>query len=427
MDTIFALATAQGKAGVAVVRISGPRAFAVAEEFCDLPPAREARVRSLNAPGSGFLDRALVLVFPEGESFTGEPVVEFHLHGSRAVIQAVLRALGQVAGARMAEPGEFTRRALENGRLDLTQVEALADLIDAETEAQRVQAVRVLEGRLSGVVDGWRADLIRAAALLEAVIDFADEEVPEDVSPEVEELLEGVGGSMRRELSGFESAERIRDGFEVAIVGAPNVGKSTLLNMLAGREAAITSDVAGTTRDVIEVRMDLDGLPVTLLDTAGLRDTDDLVEGLGIERARKRAVAADLRIVLLAPGQTHDLPLWDGDIRLRAKVDRDDGQRNGISGKTGFGVERLLEKLTETLSKRVANSGLIIRERQRAALEEAVVGLDRAGRLVEFGPDRYDLAAEELRNAIRRLESLIGRIDVETLLDEIFASFCLGK
>ena len=427
MDTIFALATAQGKAGVAVVRISGPQAVSVAEEFCDLPPAREARLRPLVAPGAGFLDRALVLVFPGQQSFTGEPVVEFHLHGSRAVIQAILKFLGRVPGARLAEPGEFTRRALENGRLDLTQVEALADLIDAETESQRLQAVRVLEGRLSKAVDAWRTDLIRAAALLEAVIDFADEDVPEDVSPEVVGLLERVRVSMRHELSGFESAERIREGFEVAIVGAPNVGKSTLLNALAGRDAAITSDVAGTTRDVIEVRMDLDGIPVTLLDTAGLRETDDIVEGLGIERARKRALAANVRIVLLAPGQTHDLPLWDGDIRLRAKVDRDDGQMNGISGKTGFGVDLLLQQLTQTLLKRSGSSGLITRERQRAALEQAIGGLESARRLVDRGSDLYDLAAEELRGSIRGLESLIGRVDVENLLDEIFASFCLGK
>lgn len=269
MDTIFALASARGKAGVAVIRISGPRAWDAASALGGpLPEARRASVRKLEWNGEP-LDEGLVLTFADGASFTGELAVELHIHGAVATIEAVLRALGGMSGLRMAEPGEFTRRALENGRFDLSQVEGLADLIDAETEAQRKQALKVLSGDVSRQAEAWRRDLIRAAALLEATIDFADEDVPVDVGPEVLRLVEGVVAELRQAITGYGAAERIRQGFEVAIVGRPNAGKSTLLNALAGREAAITSETAGTTRDVIEVRMDVDGLAVTFLDTAG--------------------------------------------------------------------------------------------------------------------------------------------------------------
>ncbi|MGH1446043.1 MAG: tRNA uridine-5-carboxymethylaminomethyl(34) synthesis GTPase MnmE, partial [Cognatishimia sp.] len=332
-DTVFALATAPGKAGVAVVRVSGPAVADVAAAlFGELPAPRMASLKVLCDAGGVRLDQALVLYFEQGRSFTGEEVLEFHLHGSIAVVNRVLRVLGDLNGLRLAEAGEFTRRALENGCLDLAQVEGLADLIDAETEAQRRQALRVLSGDLGKVAERWRSDLIRAAALIEATIDFADEDVPVDVTPEVEALLNGVLSVLAKEISGVETAERIRTGFEVAIVGAPNVGKSTLLNALAGREAAITSEFAGTTRDVIEVRMDLSGLPVTLLDTAGLRDTDDHVEGIGIERAKERAVAADLRVFLIEDGQSPDFEPLAGDIVVAAKADTLSDVRNAVSG-----------------------------------------------------------------------------------------------
>ena len=381
MDTIFALATAQGRAGVAVVRVSGPSAHHAGQMLCGaLPDAGCFAVRAVRA-GDELLDRALVLTFAAPHSFTGEDVIELHLHGSIAILQRVLSVLGEIEGLRLAEPGEFTRRALENGKMDLAQVEGLADLIDAETEFQRAQAMQTVEGALSKVVEDWRARLIHAASLLEVTIDFADEDVPVDVAPEVVDLLAEVILQASDEVSRSYVAERVRSGFEVAIVGLPNAGKSTLLNALAGRDAAITSEFAGTTRDVIEVRMDLDGLPVTFLDTAGLRDSDDHVEAIGIERAIARARTADLRVFL-----------------------------------------------TEAVfSDKVAHAGLTSRERHRTSLQSAVAALETAQDLVKQGPEVYDLAAEELRIAIRSLEFLVGRIDVENLLDEIFSSFCLGK
>lgn len=427
-DTIFALATAPGKAGVAVVRLSGPSvAEAAAALFGALPEPRLAALRILRDSDGVRLDQALVLYFPEKNSFTGEAVLELHLHGSVAVVNRVLRVLGDLPDLRLAEAGEFTRRALENGCMDLAQVEGLADLIDAETEAQRRQALRVLSGDLGKTAERWRSDLIRAAALIEATIDFADEEVPVDVTPEVDALLAGVQADLDKEIAGVETAERIRSGFEVAIVGAPNVGKSTLLNALAGREAAITSDFAGTTRDVIEVRMDLAGLPVTLLDTAGLRETDDHVEGIGIERAKQRATQADLRVFLIEQGDAPDFPPVDGDIVVSAKADTLEDASGAVSGKTGLGVSALVDRVTERLSALAGRSGIATRERHRVAMQRAGDGLNAAKAVLALGPDHYDIAAEELRTAIRALDTIVGRIDVENLLDEIFSSFCIGK
>lgn len=427
-DTIFALATAPGKAGVAVVRVSGSRASDVCKSLCgDVPPTRTAALRVLSDDQGRRLDQALVLFFQEKNSFTGEQVVEFHLHGSVAVVNAVLKVLADLDDLRMAEAGEFTRRALENGCLDLAQVEGLADLIEAETESQRKQALRVLSGDLGNLAGGWRENLIRAAALLEATIDFADEEVPVDVTPEVQDLLNKVSDQLSKEISGVETAERIRIGFEVAILGAPNVGKSTLLNALAGREAAITSEFAGTTRDVIEVRMDLGGLPVTLLDTAGLRDTDDYVEGIGIERARERAMAADLRVFLVEAGKTLDFEPLPDDVIRSAKADTLTDSSHSISGKTGFGVSELVSEISDKLADRAGRSGIATRERHRIAMSRATESLSAANALLNLGPDHYEIVAEELRTAIRALDSIVGRVDVENLLDEIFSSFCIGK
>uniref|UniRef100_UPI003B52BA71 tRNA uridine-5-carboxymethylaminomethyl(34) synthesis GTPase MnmE n=1 Tax=Roseovarius indicus TaxID=540747 RepID=UPI003B52BA71 len=428
MDTIFALSTAPGKAGVAIIRVSGPAAHDAVRSLCgDVPVARQASLRVLRDREGRRLDQALILTFEQDRSFTGEVSAEFQVHGSTAVTAALLDELGFMDGLRPAEAGEFTRRALENGMLDLAQVEGLADLIDAETEAQRRQAMRVLSGDLGEKAEAWRRSLIRAAALLEATIDFADEEVPVDVSPEVGSLVLNVIEELRREIDGVGIAERIRTGFEVAIVGAPNVGKSTLLNALAGRDAAITSEHAGTTRDVIEVRMDLGGLPVTLLDTAGLRETEDAVESIGIDRARNRADQADLRVFLVEPGQVPEMQPMDDDIVLTAKSDVNSDVGNGISGKTGEGVTGLVDRIRETLAARASGSGVATRQRHKDSMGRGMVALEAALLLLPMGEDCADLAAEELRTAIRALDSLVGRIDIENVLDEIFTSFCLGK
>lgn len=427
MDTIFALASARGKAGVAVVRISGPRASAALDAFdVSSPPPHRAALRRLFWRGQT-LDEALVIAFPEGGSFTGESVAELHLHGGVATVQAVLGALSEIEGLRLAEPGEFTRRALENERLDLAQIEGLADLVEAETEAQRIQAMRVFSGALGDLAENWRRDLIRAAALIEATIDFADEEVPVDVSDEVLTLLAGVSGQLAAELSGMRMSERVREGFEVAIVGAPNVGKSTLLNKLAGRSAAITSKIAGTTRDVIEVRMDLSGLPVTVLDTAGLRDTSDEVEGIGIARAIERANTADIRVFLLGDEGLPDiLQPQVGDIVVAGKSDLNPAGE-GVSGLTGAGISDLIARITSELETRMTGAATATRHRHRVAMTGALASLREADTLVNLGETHAELAAEEIRTGIRALDSIVGRVDVEHLLDEIFASFCLGK
>ncbi|MDI3337802.1 tRNA uridine-5-carboxymethylaminomethyl(34) synthesis GTPase MnmE [Defluviimonas aestuarii] len=430
MDTIYALASARGKAGVAVIRISGPSAWSAVEALAgSLPEPRQAGLRRLAVDGD-VLDEALVLTFAEGASFTGEQSAELQLHGATATVAAVLAALGQLPGLRMAEAGEFTRRALENGRLDLAQVEGLADLIEAETEAQRKQALRVLSGAVGDRAEIWRRDLIRAAALIEATIDFADEDVPVDVTPEVLGLVDKVAQYLVKELAGFGASERIRDGFEVAIVGRPNAGKSTLLNALAGRDAAITSEVAGTTRDVIEVRMDIAGLSVTLLDTAGLRDTTDVVEGIGVERALQRARQADLRVFLTDGDSMSLLDPLPEDIVVIAKADlMSDRSQNGlaVSGKTGLGLGELISLIAERLGDCAAGAGVITRDRHKVAIQNAIRAMESARNEIVQGPERIELAAENLRQAIRALDSLVGRVDVEHLLDEIFASFCIGK
>jgi len=428
METIFALSTAPGKAGIAVIRLSGPAVAAAAVALCGaLPGPRQASLRVLRDGEGARLDEAVILYFPEGASFTGEPVLELQTHGSPAVISALLRLLSTLPGLRPADPGEFTRRALANGRLDLTQVEALADLLESETEAQRRQAMRVFSGSLGEKCVEWRMSLLRALTLLEVTIDFADEEVPVDVFPEVRALLTSVKSGLDTEIAGFVVAERIRSGFEVAILGAPNAGKSTLLNTLAGREAAITSEHAGTTRDVIEVRMDLGGLPVTLLDTAGLRETEDAVESMGIARARARAAAADLRVFLDDGGRDFDDLRQADDISVRAKADLAPGKGDGISGLTGLGVDRLVGRITETLAARAQGGGMAIRARHEAAMRSGSAALDAALRALDGGEATTDIAAEEVHSSVRALDSLVGRIGVETVLGEIFASFCLGK
>lgn len=426
MDTIFALASSRGKAGVSVIRISGPCAFDALVRLCgDVPAPRTASLRTIR-DGDEVLDQALILTFEEGASFTGEQTVELHVHGSIAIVSAVLSFLGRIPGLRQAEAGEFTRRALENDRLDLTQVEGLADLVEAETEAQRRQAMRVLSGALGDLAGSWRRDLVRAAALLEATIDFVDEDVPVDVYPEVRELLGRVAVQIGQEAAGVSIAERIRDGFEVAIVGPPNVGKSSLLNVLAGRNAAITSEIAGTTRDVIEVRMDLDGLPVTLLDTAGLRETTDQIEALGVELARRRSEDADLRVILM--NESSEVPIIEPKPQDIVVVSKSDSRSGGdFSVRTGHGIDDLIKRISSVLGDRAMGANTATRERHKVALQQAEEALGIAQDRIGTAPEMSELIADDLRTAIRALDMLIGRVDVEDLLGEIFSSFCIGK
>jgi tRNA modification GTPase len=380
------------------------------------------------------LDHALVLWFPGPSSFTGEDMVEFHLHGGRAVVEGVSRAL-LALGLTPAGPGDFARRAFENGKLDLTQVEALADLIESETAFQRRQALRQEDGALSKRVEGWRQRLVSALARQEALIDFPDEELPDHLQDEISQLVEGLAGDITPYLADQRVGERLRDGVVVAILGAPNAGKSSLMNALAGREVAIVSEHAGTTRDVLEVHLDLGGYPVTLLDTAGLREAEEGVEAEGIRRALARAESADLKLVLFDAAQWPErdasslAQLDDRSIQLVSRLDRagegiDLGDSLGLSVRTGQGMGELLAHLEERVAGLLGSceTSLITRERHRLALEDCVSALRR----YQSAPST-DLAGEELRQAAIALGRITGRVGVEELLDLIFGEFCIGK
>jgi tRNA modification GTPase len=424
-DTIFAPATAPGRAAIAVVRLSGPHARAAVAALAGPLPRHGRTLRILRDARGEPLDEALVLTWEAGRSFTGEEAAEIQCHGSPAVLAALARALG-AQGARLAAPGEFSRRALANGRLDLAQVEGLADLLAAETEAQRAQALRLARGALGARAAEWRIRMTRALALAEAAIDFAEEDLS-DLWPEVAALAAGLETELRAEAAGARAAERLRDGFEVALVGRPNAGKSTLLNRLAGRDAALVSPVPGTTRDVLELRLELDGLPLTILDMAGLRDSGDPIEALGVERARARAAQADLRLHLLLPG---DPPPPEGadDMAIAAQADRGPLLAAGlpVSGLTGAGVDALLAEIAHRLRARVPVAAAATRTRHALALGEAADRLAEARTLVAED-DAPELVAEALRRALRALDTLVGRVGVEDILDEIFSSFCIGK
>lgn len=438
-ETIFAPATAAGRAGIAVVRISGPGArAALASLSCAVPPPRRAVRARFADPATGeAIDDGLVLFFLGPASVTGEDVAELHLHGSRAVVDAVVTILSAQPGLRLAEPGEFTRRAFEHGKLDLTASEAVADLVAAETAAQRRQALRQLDGELGRLYDDWRDRLMRATAHLEAAIDFPEEGLPEDIAGGARGTVEALIADMSAHLADGRRGEILRDGVSIAILGPPNAGKSSLLNALAQRDVAITSSVAGTTRDVIEVRLDLGGYPVILADTAGLRDARDAIEEEGVRRARARAAAADLKLVVLdvtRPGEADALgDVLEGAVLIVAnKADLAGGARLGsmpagalpVSALTGQGMSSLVDRLGAAVGERFALGGppSLTRTRHRAALEECLAALQRS--LVAPLPE---LCAEDLRLAVRGLGRITGRVDVEDLLDIVFREFCIGK
>jgi tRNA modification GTPase len=452
-ETIFALSSAPGRAAVAVIRLSGPACASVCQRLTGRPPppARRATLRRLRDPETReVLDRGLVLWFPGPASFTGEDVLELQVHGSRAVLAGLLDGLASLAGLRPAEPGEFSKRAFLNGRLDLTAAEGLADLIVAETRAQARQALRQLDGALGRLYDDWRQRLLGALARLEAAIDFAPEEadVPADLLAVVAPGIAQLAAEMAAHLADRRRGERLREGLTIAVLGPPNAGKSSLVNRLAQRDVAIVTAEPGTTRDVLEVHLDLGGYPVTVLDTAGLRDAVDAIEAEGVRRARARAARADLRLLLF------DGALWPAlDPPTLALADEDAlcvvnkadlaalpaalqvGERPALrlSCRTGEGFDALLAALGEAAAERLASGAapLPTRSRHRAALRAALEALERFREAAgpQARPEDAELAllAEDLRLAARALGRLTGRVGVDDILDLIFAEFCIGK
>ena len=438
-QTIFALSSGRPPSAISIVRVSGPQAKTALTSLAGKLPAPRTAVRvSLRDSNQQPIDDAVVLWFPGPASATGEDVAEFHVHGGRAVLAALFSALSALDNMRTAEPGEFTRRAFENAKLDLTEAEGLDDLIHADTDLQRRQALRQLKGLLGDKARGWRDQIIAASALIEAGIDFSDEgDVPAELLAPARAKIEALLGEIKEVLAAQGRSERLRDGLVVAIAGPPNVGKSTLMNALARREVAIVSPHAGTTRDVIEVQLDLDGYPVTVIDTAGVRETDDPVEQEGVRRARARAAEADLVLWLSDAEQDANpqeivAPVW----MVRNKIDRDAAaaesppRRGGadfrISASRGDGIGELIAGLVGFAQNYFgsADDGLIGRERQRKLLQETAVSLQRSIAAIGEGEE---LAAEDLRMAAFALGRLLGRVDVEDILDVIFREFCIGK
>ena len=457
-STIFALSSGRPPAAIAVVRISGPRARRALERLTGrVPQPRQATLVRLREPASReVIDEALALWFPAPASETGEDVAELQLHGGHAVVAGVLRALSAVEDCRLAEPGEFTRRAFENGKLDLTAVEGLGDLIAAETAAQRRQAFRQLKGLIGDRAETWRQRLIDALALVEARIDFSDEaDVPEDLITPAAKIAHGLRDEISAALADGGRGERLRDGLVVVIAGPPNAGKSTLFNRLARREAAIVSPFAGTTRDVIEVHLELDGYPVTILDTAGIRDSAEPVEQEGVRRARARAAQADLvlwvidvsaddRAPVESPRLKSDAQQWlienkidllEEGARRRLTAPCQDGERDefqfvfSASSERGEGLDALFGALAAFARNSFAagEAAIVTRTRHRHALEETAAALDRAIAESVMQRPREELIAEELRHASWALGRLTGRVDVEEVLDKIFRDFCIGK
>jgi tRNA modification GTPase len=437
-DTIVALSSGRLPAGIAVVRISGPKTRFVLETITgSVPELRAARYGAFVDRAGAHIDCGITLFFQGPASFTGEDSAELHAHGGKAVVAALLDALCAIEGVRPAEAGEFTRRAFLNGKVDLLKAEALADLVSAETEAQRRFAVLNSHGGHKELYTGWRRRLIHARAMIEAEMDFSDEaDVPGSVADQIWADIERMSGEMRRHIAGFRRAEIIRDGFEVVILGAPNAGKSSLLNALAKRDAAIVTDEPGTTRDLIEVALDLDGRKVRVTDTAGLREGGGAIETIGIEKAIARARAADLVLLLedmANPGPVAELPDSLPVLRVGTKYDlppldpnRSDEYDICISVAPGYGLDRLLQEISNRAEVAMGKSVDLIpwRERHVALLSEALEFLESARSAEQAG---YELRAEDLRLASERIGRISGAVDVEDLLDVIFSQFCIGK
>jgi tRNA modification GTPase len=438
--TIYALSSPPGKGGVAVLRVSGPQALesyrALTRRKKALEPRRAVYCRMTHPASGEMIDRGLAIYFQAPASFTGEDVVEYHIHGGTAGVAAMLAALGACEGLRPAEAGEFTKRAVLNGKLDLTEAEAVGDLINAETEIQHRLAAAQYEGSLKQLYDGWTARLVQMLAYQEAEIEFPDEDMPdgiaEDLRPQIKELL----ADLRTHLDDARKGERLREGLKIVILGPPNAGKSSLLNALAARDVAIVSETAGTTRDAIEAHLNLGGYAVTVTDTAGLRGrTEDKIEQEGMARARQRAAEADLKVFLFDAAEGFDKEFFkEIDTETLLVANKSDAAENTaipdgaipLSVKTGDGMAFFLKRLTGELAGRWAlpknHAPLLTRQRHRDTLEECRAALEQS-----LAAELPELAAEDLRLALRALGRLTGRVDVEALLDVIFRDFCIGK
>jgi len=450
-DTIYALSSAAGKAGVSVIRVSGSRAWNSLESLADgqkLPTPRKTSVLNLINPVSReTIDSTMVIGFKAPASFTGEDVIEYHCHGSPAVLEEMMEVLSKMNGHRLAQHGEYTRRAFDNGKLDLTEAEAIADLIDAETKAQKDQALAQMGGALSDLYNGWATELTKALAYIEAIIDFPDEDVPDTETAKATPAILDLLGQITSHLDDDRRGERLRNGLQIAVIGAPNAGKSSLVNALAQRDVAIVSDMAGTTRDVIEAHLNLGGYPVILADTAGLRPDQigktgqEGIESEGIKRALKRAEEADLRILMFDATEEeldqHTLDLVDESALVVVnKIDLNSNAQDSfhvkqgieplfISTQSGAGLDKFLKTLTSRISKQMAVSRetpALTRQRHRAHLEECKDFLGNG--LTQTQPE---LMAQDLRFAVNALGRITGRVDVEDLLDVIFKDFCIGK
>ena len=430
-DTIFALASGVGRSAVAIIRLSGPQVRACLMSLVgQLPLPRSAVLKQLRSD-DGAIDQALVLYFPGPHSFTGEDVAEFQVHGSQAVVARLLHELGRFPSCRLAEAGEFSRRALLNGKMDLAHIEGLIDLIDSETEIQRKQALRQMQGYLSETVAQWRRALLQVMALVESQIDFSDEGDVSSVDlQQIVTRINDLSLSLKEALDQSQQGMRLREGLVVVVAGPPNAGKSSLVNHLARKDVAIVSPIAGTTRDLIEVPLQLDGLPITLIDTAGLRESSDLIEQEGVKRALARAQQADLGLWLTAPDQSDIPPQGPDWIFVQTKADLiavPDQHKLAISLHSGLGLDTLFECLKAEAARRIGSGeALVTRERQRQAIDAALVALFRALDRLKDGSS-LELAAEDLRLAGRCLGSVIGVVGVEVMLDSLFAEFCIGK